>query len=101
MLLFSTRFGSEDPFVDALQAARWLGEHDAMNVLSRYRYCKWHGYGGLYGHSGEVYGIGRPLILAAGCARLKPRGDVASLITFPAAEWSQLIRAKGYYKKND
>ncbi len=45
--------------------------------------------------------FGRPLILAAGCARLKPRGDVASLITFPAAEWSQLIRAKGYYKKND
>ena len=36
-------------------------------------------------YSASVFG--RPLILAAGCARLKLRGRFDSIITFPAAEW--------------
>ena len=89
ILLFSKRFGSEDPFLDALQVARWMGDHDAMKFCPDIGIASGTVMAGFTGtpkeYSTSVYG--RPLILAAGCARLNPRGDVASMITFPADEW--------------
>jgi len=31
MAVFSTEFGSDDPFRDAVEAARAMGEHDALD----------------------------------------------------------------------
>jgi hypothetical protein len=35
--------------------------------------------------TGSVFG--RPVLLAAACARMKPPGDMAACITFPETEW--------------
>ena len=89
VLLFSTRFGSEDPFVDALQAARWMGEHDSMKFCPDIGIASGTVMAGFTGTPKEYTAsvFGRPLILAAGCARLNQRGKAGSMITFPAAEW--------------
>ena len=91
MLLFSKRFGSEDPFVDALHVARWMGDHDAMKFCPDIGIASGTVMVGYTGtpkeYSSSVFGP--PLILSAGCARLNPRGDVASMITFPAGEWRE------------
>jgi hypothetical protein len=89
VLLFSKRFGSEDPFVDALQVARWMGDHDAMMFCPDIGIASGKVMAGFTStpreYSASVFG--RPMILAAGCARLKHRGNAASVITFPAEEW--------------
>ncbi len=91
VLLFSSRFGSKDPFVDALQAARWMGDHDAMKFCPEIGIASGTVMAGFTGtpkeYSASVFG--QPLIIAAGCAKLNRRGDVASLITFPAGEWRE------------
>lgn len=91
VLLFSKRFGSEDPFVDALHVARWMGDHDAMKFCPDIGIASGTVMVGYTGtpkeYSSSVFGP--PLILSAGCARLNPRGDVASMITFPAGEWRE------------
>jgi class 3 adenylate cyclase len=91
VLLFSTRFGSDDPFIDALQAARWMGEHDAMKFSPRIGIASGKvmaGFTGTHGNSNASV-FGRPLALAGACARLNPGGDVASAITFPSDEWAE------------
>jgi class 3 adenylate cyclase len=90
VLIFSTRFGSGDPFVDALQAARWMGEHDTMKFSPGLGIASGVVMAGFIGTPGKRTAsvFGRPLALAAGCARLNPAGDVASSITFPAVEWA-------------
>ncbi len=92
VLLFSKRFGSEDPFLDALQVARWMGDHDAMKFCPDIGIASGTVMAGFTGtpkeYSTSVFGS--PLILAAGCARLNPKGNVASMITFPAEEWRDL-----------
>jgi hypothetical protein len=90
VLLFSSQFGSKEPFVDALQVARWMGDHDAMKFCPEIGIASGTVMAGFTGtpkeYSTSVFG--QPLILAAGCAKLNPRGDdVASMITFPAEEW--------------
>ncbi len=91
VLLFSTRFGSEDPFVDALQVARWIGDHDAMKFCPALGIASGKVMAGFTGtpkeYSATVFGS--PLIFAAGCARHNPQGDVSSMITFPADEWKE------------
>lgn len=93
VLLFSKRFGSKDPFLDALQVARWMGDHDAMRFCPDIGIASGTVMAGFTGtpkeYSTSVFG--RPLILAAGCARLKLRGDVDSMITFPAEEWGERL----------
>jgi len=91
VLLFSTRFGSDDPFIDALQAARWIGEHDTLKFSPGIGIASGSVMAGFTGTPKEFTAsvFGRPMILAAGCARLNPRGEVASSITFPAEEWRE------------
>jgi class 3 adenylate cyclase len=89
LLVFSARFGSEDPFSDALNAARWMGEHDSMKFCPNIGIASGTVTAGFTGTPKE-YGasvFGKPVILAAGCSRLKPKGTYASSITFPAEEW--------------
>src|SRR5215212_10097850 len=33
MIVFSREFGSEDPFQDAVESARWMGENDAYAFM--------------------------------------------------------------------
>jgi class 3 adenylate cyclase len=94
MVVFSEEFGSEDPFVDAVQAAA------AMSRLDVHAYCPHIGIASgrvIVGYAGtplrynaSVYGA--PVALAARCAAVKPSEEAASswissTIVLPASEW--------------
>lgn len=89
LMLFSAAFGSEDPFFDALQVSRILGENDEPGFKPSIGIACGTVFAGFGGSPGEyaatVYG--RPVALAAGCATIKPEGEYAVSITFPDAEW--------------
>lgn len=89
VLLFSRKFGSDDPFADALRAARWMGEHDELLFRPELGIASGRVSAGFAGTPKEFTGsvFGRPLLLAAACAKMKPAGEMASCITFPDAEW--------------
>jgi hypothetical protein len=89
LLLFSKRFGSEDPFLDALRVARWIGEQDTLLFRPDIGIASGTVAAGFAGTARAFTAsvFGRPVILAAGCAKMKPGGDLASCITFPAEEW--------------
>jgi class 3 adenylate cyclase len=89
MVVFSRDFGSEDPFLDALIAARGMAERDALS------FCP---------HMGIAYGLvtcgfvgtplrydcsvfGAPVNLAKRCATVPARGRGSSSIMFPAELW--------------
>ncbi|MBU2698569.1 hypothetical protein CCO04_26120 [Pimelobacter sp. 30-1] len=93
MVVFSEEFGSEDPFVDAVQAAAAMSRHDV------------HAYGPhmgiaagpvIVGYAGtplryNVSVFGAPVALAARCASVRPPEDgprASSTIVFPAADWA-------------
>jgi hypothetical protein len=90
ILVFSRTFGSEDPFFDALQVSRILGENDEPGFRPSIGIACGSVFAGFTGSPGEyaaaVYG--RPVMLAAGCAAMKPSGEYAASITFPEAEWT-------------
>jgi len=89
MVLFSKEFGSEDPFVEALQAARWMAEMDSLS------YCPFMGIAsGLVtaGYVGtpikyDCSVFGTPVTLASRCASIKPEGHYPSSIAFPSELW--------------
>ncbi len=96
MIVFSQEFGSEDPFLEAVQAARWMGEHDA------YSFCPHIGIASgkvIVGYVGTPMKyncsvFGAPVALAARCAGVKPASsDETSFsscsIVFPATEWGE------------
>ncbi|NTW51643.1 MAG: adenylate cyclase [Chlorobiaceae bacterium] len=89
VLLFSKRFGSEDPFLDALRAARWMGDHDELLFSPDMGIASGRIAVGFAGTPKEFTGsvFGRPVLVAAASSRMKPAGDMVSCITFPAAEW--------------
>lgn len=89
ILLFSKKFGSDDPFLDALQTARWLGEHDELLFSPDMGIASGKVAAGFAGTPKEFTGsvFGRPLLLAAACAKMKPSGTMVSCITFPEPEW--------------
>jgi hypothetical protein len=89
VLLFSTRFGSANPFFDALRTARWLGDHDGLLFKPDMGIASGEVAAGFTGTPKEYAAsvFGRPLLLAAASARMKPLGDMAARITFPEAEW--------------
>jgi class 3 adenylate cyclase len=92
MIIFSKEFGSEDPFLEAVRTARWIGERDLLRFMP---------------HIGIASGLvtigyvctplkyncsvfGAPVALAARCASLKKEDDpdpVFAGIAFPAEEW--------------
>ena len=90
MVVFAPEFGSDDPFADALGAARWMAENDAN---------------AFYPHMGIASGpvtvgyVGTPLryncsafgaavTLASRCAGVKPQQECDAWIAFPADEWA-------------
>jgi len=89
MLLFSQEFGSEDPFVDAVQAARWMGELDALSFCPHIGIASGLVTAGYVGtpvkYNASLFGT--PVTLASRCAGVRPDGYYSTTITFPADEW--------------
>ena len=91
MIVFSKEFGSEDPFVDAVQAARWIGQNDAFAFMPHVGIASGEVIVGYVGtplkYNCSVFGA--PVALAARCAEISPQCDAryTSSITFPDAEW--------------
>lgn len=92
MVVFSKEFGSEDPFCDAVQAARRMSDNDAHAFCPHIGIASGPVIVGYVGtpmkYSASVFGA--PVALAARCAgvALPPdAGIVSSSIVFPAAEW--------------
>jgi class 3 adenylate cyclase len=98
MVVYAREFGSEDPFVDAVQAARWMCEHDALDFGPHIGIASGPVIVGYVGtplrHSCSVFGA--PVALAARCAGVPAQiseGKIVShTITFPTVEWGE--RAK-------
>jgi hypothetical protein len=90
VLLFSKRFGSEDPFLDALRTARWMGDNDELLFSPDMGIASGRVAAGFAGTPKEFTGsvFGRPVLMAGACSRIKPAGEMASCITFPAVEWN-------------
>lgn len=93
MVVFSKEFGSEDPFVDAVRTARWMGESDVFAFLPHVGIASGRVIVGYVGtplkYSCSVYGA--PVAVAARCAAVKPadEGFVSSYMTFPDDEWGE------------
>jgi class 3 adenylate cyclase len=92
MVVFSDEFGSEDPFVDAVQAAAAMSRHDV------HAYCPHIGIASgqvIVGYAGtalryNVSAFGAPVALAARCASVRPADPdtmVSSTIVMPASDW--------------
>lgn len=98
MVVFSTEFGSEDPFGDAVQAAAAMSRHD----VHAYRPHMGIAAGEvIVGYAGtpmryDISVFGAPVALAARCAGVRPpepdpdepRNVISSTIVFPAADWA-------------
>lgn len=93
MIVFAQEFGSEDPFIEAVQAARWMAEDDALSFAPHMGLASGSIVVGYVGtpmlFSCSVFG--RPVAIANRCTSadtLDLEGMVSSSITFPAAEWA-------------
>lgn len=93
MVVFSTEFGSEDPFVDAVQAAAAMSRHDVLAYRPHMGIASGPvivGYAGTaFRYNVSVFGA--PVALAARCAGIKPADPdavVSSSIVMPSAEWT-------------
>lgn len=91
MVVFSKEFGSPDPFVEAVQTARWMSQNDAWAFLPHVGIASGRvmvGYAGTpLKYNCSVFGA--PVALAARCAAIKPATDLryTGPIVFPASEW--------------
>lgn len=91
MIVFSREFGSEDPFIDAVRAARNMAEHDVHNFCPHVGIASGQVTVGFVGtplkYNCSVFGP--PVALAARCASVKlEEGQFySSHIVFPASEW--------------
>lgn len=93
MIVFSKEFGSDDPFREAVQVARWMAEHDALSFCPHMGLASGRVIVGYVGtplrYNCSVFGS--PVALAARCASVTPDKPAACLfsstITFPAHEW--------------
>lgn len=100
MIAFSKEFGSEDPFEEAVRAARWMGENDAFSFCPHIGIASGRVIVGYVGtamkYNCSVFGA--PVALAARCAGVTPERTVNSpmscSIAFPAAEWRDREFAK-------
>ncbi len=93
MVVFSTEFGSDDPFADAVQAAAAMSRND---VLAYRPHLGIASGPVIVGYAGTAFRFnvsifGAPVALAARCAAVKPadpKAEVSSTIVMPAAEWA-------------
>lgn len=92
MVVFSREFGSDEPLVDAVQAAAAMSRHDALAYQPHIGIASGLvivGYAGTAFHY-NVSVFGAPVALAARCAAVKPLDPdarVSSTIVMPAADW--------------
>jgi hypothetical protein len=92
MVVFSEEFGSEDPLLDAVHAARGMGQNDVYSFMPHVGIASGRvivGYVGTpQGYSVSVFGA--PVALAARCAGVALPDDLdhptSSHITLPAVE---------------
>lgn len=95
MIVFSNEFGSDDPFAEAVQAARLMAERDAHAFVPHMGLASGAVIVGYVGtplkYNCSVFGA--PVALAARCASLEPdpadESPVSSSIVFPASEWGE------------
>lgn len=92
MIVFSKEFGSDDPYVDAIQAGRWMAQNDAHSFCPHIGLASGKvivGYAGTpLKYNCSVFGA--PVAIAARCAGVAPEAaatPLGSTIVFPAAEW--------------
>lgn len=93
MIVFSKEFGSDDPFVDAVQTARWMIEYDVLAFVPHVGIASGPVTVGYVGtplkYNCSVFGAA--VAMAARCASVKPEAPdeewSPSSIIFPAAEW--------------
>jgi hypothetical protein len=90
MVVFSKEFGSEDPFVDALQAARMVAEYDLHNFSPHRGIASGVvtvGYVGTPFRYNNCSVFGSAVALAARCAAAKFNKVSSGTIVFPAELW--------------
>lgn len=90
MIVFSKEFGSDDPFVDAVQTARMMCERDALAFDPHIGIASGPVTVGYVGtpirYNCSVFAA--PVARAARCAGVKPaEGHGGSRMVFPACEW--------------
>lgn len=89
MIVFSKEFGSEDPFLDAVQAARFMSENDALSFCPHIGIAAGQVVIGYVGtpvkYNCSVFG--RPETIAARCASVAPTRPGSTSIIFPADLW--------------
>jgi class 3 adenylate cyclase len=91
MVVYSKEFGSDDPFLDAVQTGRWMGEHDVFAFVPHIGVASGTVIVGYVGtplkYNCSVFGA--PVALAARCAGVASDydGPTSACITFQAAEW--------------
>lgn len=90
MLLFSKEFGSNDPFSDALQSARWMGERDVLGFGPHIGIASGRVMAGYIGtpvmYNASLFGTA--VTIASRCANIKPDKPCSSSIVFPSIEWA-------------
>ena len=94
MIVFSEEFGSDNPFIEAIETARYISEFDVLGYVPHMGIASGIVTIGYVGtpikYSCSVYGA--PVTLAARCANIKQippdvNTSYSSSIFFPAAEW--------------
>ena len=90
MIVFSDEFGSEDPFVEAVQTARWMAENDLLDFRPHMGIACGVVTIGFVGtplkYSCSAFGL--PVTLAKRCASIKSEKPTSGTITFPAEAWA-------------
>lgn len=98
MIVFSSEFGSEDPFEEAVQVVRQMGERDYYGFVPHVGIASGPVIVGYVGTASmnKCSVAGAPVVLASRCAGIRPDmpeeteyglPSYFSSITFPAAEW--------------
>jgi class 3 adenylate cyclase len=89
MVVFAQEFGSEDAFVDAVEAARWMVERDYLGFCPHLGIAAGSVVVGYVGtplkYNCSVYGS--PVTLARRCCQVSPLGHGSSSIIVPANLW--------------
>ncbi len=93
MLVFSDEFGSDDPFREAVETARWMADHDPWSFCPHIGIASGAVVVGYVGtplkYNCSVFGS--PVAVAARMASVKPDydGTYSSSIAFPDSEWGE------------
>jgi len=95
MIVFSKEFGADDPFGEAFETGRWIGQNDMQGFVPHIGIASGAVIVGYVGTPlrYECSVFGTPVALAARCAKVTPPmegasgGAWGSWMVFPASEW--------------